>query len=125
LTEPVNNTPESVGGDLSLIKSPKTLAKEVPDEEEQDRTQYPLIENETDLVVNLITQEHQDVWINTKTFNSIEFHLTHDKKKANLTLEQQVPMEYHNYLDVFEEKKAGRFPEPRTWDHKIELKDGL
>jgi hypothetical protein len=82
LTGPVKDTPESAGCDLSSIKSPKTLAKEVSnEEEEQDRTQYPLIENEMDLVVNLITQEHQDVWINTKTSNSIEFHLTHNEKR--------------------------------------------
>jgi hypothetical protein len=57
--------------------------------------------------MNFITQEQQEVWINTKTSNSIKFHLTHNEKKANLTLEQQVPMEYHDYLDVFDEKKAG------------------
>ena len=123
VTEPVNLTPEVAGGDRSSIKSPKTSA--VHEEEEQDKKRYPIIENETDLVVNLITQEHQDVWINSKTLNSIEFHLTNDEKKADLPLAQQIPEEYHEYLDVFDNKKADRFPEPRIWDHKIELKEGF
>jgi hypothetical protein len=122
LTEPANNAPELAGSDLLSIKSPKIAENK---DNKQDRTQYPLIENETDLVMNFIAQEQQEIWINTKTSNSIEFHLTHNEKKTNLTLEQQVPTEYHDYLDVFNEKKAGQFPEPRTWDHKIELKDGF
>ena len=36
-----------------------------------------------------------------------------------------VPPEYHEYLDVFDEDKANRFPESRQWDHKIELKEGF
>jgi hypothetical protein len=28
-------------------------------------------------------------------------------------------------LDVFDDKKADRFPDSRTWDHKIELKGGF
>ena len=36
-----------------------------------------------------------------------------------------VPKVYHEYLDVFDEEKADRFPGPCPWDHKIELKDGF
>ena len=38
-------------------------------------------------------------------------------------MEEQIPKEFHKYLDVFSEEKAARFPEPKKWDHKIELKD--
>ena len=38
-------------------------------------------------------------------------------------MEEQIPREFHDFLDVFSEEKAARFPEPRPWDHKIELKD--
>ena len=31
----------------------------------------------------------------------------------------------HNYLGVFNENKAERFPGPRPWDHKIKLKEGF
>ena len=33
-----------------------------------------------------------------------------------------VPEEYHEYLSLFDEKKSERFPQARTWDHKIERK---
>ena len=28
-------------------------------------------------------------------------------------------------MDIFSEEKAARFPEPWTWDHKIEMKDTI
>ena len=123
LTGPVNVTPESAGGDLSSIKSPKNSEKEARDDEEQNETRYPSMEHETDLVLSFI--DNQSVWINSKTSNSIEFHLTHDEKKDDLPLDQLIPVKYHEYLDVFDDKKADRFPESRTWDHKIELKEGF
>jgi hypothetical protein len=36
-----------------------------------------------------------------------------------------VPEEYHEYLDIFNEEKANQFPEERSWDHKIEMKEGF
>jgi hypothetical protein len=48
-----------------------------------------------------------------------------NSKKAELTDEQLVPEEYHEYLDIFNETKAARFPESRSWDHKIEMKEGF
>jgi hypothetical protein len=93
LTEPDNTTPESAGGDLSSIKSPKNSEKEARDDEEQNETQYPPLEHEIDLVLSLI--DNQSVWINSKTSNSIKFHLTHDEKKEDLPLERLIPAEYH------------------------------
>ena len=46
-------------------------------------------------------------------------------KKPELTPKQLVPEEYHEYLDVFDEEKANRYPESRPWDHKIEMKTGF
>ena len=43
--------------------------------------------------------------------------------KKVLPLEGQVPKEFHDFLDVFSEEKAARFPESQPWDHKIEMKD--
>jgi Reverse transcriptase (RNA-dependent DNA polymerase) len=39
--------------------------------------------------------------------------------------EKLVPAEYHEYLDIFSEEKAHRFPELRPWDHKIKMKEGF
>ena len=44
-------------------------------------------------------------------------------KKKTLPIKDQIPKEFHEFLDVFSEEKAARFPEPRRWDHKIEMKD--
>ena len=70
-------------------------------------------------------QKPNEVEINAKTSNAIEFHLKHDEKKENLPLKQLVPEALHDYLDVFDENKADRFPGLRPWDHKIELKEGF
>ena len=48
-----------------------------------------------------------------------------NSKKTILPLEEQIPKEFHKYLDVFLEEKAARFPEPQSWDHKIKLKEGF
>ena len=70
-------------------------------------------------------EKPSETWINAKTSDSIEFHLKHDEKKQDLPIEKQIPEEYHEYLDVFDEEKADRFPESRIWDHKIEVKEGF
>ena len=69
--------------------------------------------------------EEDEVWINTKTSNSIEFHLLHDAKKDDFLLTEQIQEEYHEFIKVFDEVEANRFPESRIWDHKIELKEGF
>jgi Reverse transcriptase (RNA-dependent DNA polymerase)/RNase H-like domain found in reverse transcriptase len=45
-----------------------------------------------------------------------------NQKKPDLTPEQLVPQEYHDYLDIFDEDKENWFPDTRPWDHKIEMK---
>ena len=63
-------------------------------------------------------------WIN-KTNVATELAIEENSKKADKTDEELVPEEYHNYLDIFSEEKAHRFPEPQSWDHKIEMKEGF
>lgn len=107
----------------------KTIQKIVEEEdrdEKLNRTQNPTKGNNPGIsILSTWIEEMEEVWIRTKTSNSIEFHLKHDEKKEELTLEEQIPQEYHDYLDVFNEEKADRFPESRPWDHKIELKEGF
>ena len=70
-------------------------------------------------------QRPNKIKINAKTSNVIEFHLKHDEQRENLPFEQLIPEVFHNYLNVFDESKAERFPGPCLWDHKIELKEGF
>ena len=46
-------------------------------------------------------------------------------KKEDLTDEQIVPLEYHEYLDIFNKKRASWFPNKWPWDYKIEIKLGF
>lgn len=104
----------------------KPTIEEVEDPQaELNRTKTPTPENELLLAFVEESAELDEVWINTKTSSSIEFHLKHDDKEKEIPIDQQIPTEYHEYLDVFDEEKADRFPDPRSWDHKIELKEGF
>ena len=46
-------------------------------------------------------------------------------KKKELSVEEMVPPEYHEFLDVFDEQKENCFPESKDWDHKIDMKEGF
>ena len=64
-----------------------------------------------------ITEEllkEDEVWINTKTSNSIEFYLLHDIKKDDFLLTEQIPEEYHEFIRVFNKKEANRFHESQV-----------
>ncbi|KAK7696535.1 hypothetical protein QCA50_001193 [Cerrena zonata] len=45
-----------------------------------------------------------------------------NKEEPPKPLTELIPKEYHSYLDIFEKKKAERFPEPRPYGHAINLK---
>jgi hypothetical protein len=95
------------------IKTIKTTMAEEPDQEEKlNQSLHPTPNNEILLGYIEELQQPNEVWINTKTSNTIEFHLKYDKKKEELPLEQLIPEEYREYLDVFDEGKADRFPGP-------------
>ena len=72
--------------------------------------------------VILIKLLEETTWIN-KTNVAMELAIEENDKKEEKTDEESVPEEFHDYLDIFSEEKAHRFPEPQPWDHKIEMKD--
>lgn len=63
-----------------------------------------------------------EVWINAKTTASQTFAQQAHESVAAKPLEEAIPKEYHNYLDLFDEKTADRLPDPKAWDHEIKLK---
>ena len=79
-------------------------------------------EDELGWLISSIT-ETNEIWINAKGNKSTEIQAEINQKKEARTTEEQVPQEFHEFLDVFSEEKAARFPKARTWDHKIETKD--
>ena len=106
----------------NIEPTPSAFITEVTDEEETlNYTQVP-IDNSLLFVDLLESQEQEEIWINAKTNVAMELAIKENKKKEDLPLEQIIPEQYHEYLDVFNEEQANRFPESRTWDHKIEMK---
>jgi hypothetical protein len=65
------------------------------------------------------------IWINSKENQATKLAAEANQKKPDLTPEQLVPSEYHEYLDIFDKDKANQFPDTQPWDHKIEMKNGF
>ena len=93
----------------------------------QDALISPLIEIQEQIMDEgaWINPETNSVWICSKTNLATDMAIAENLKKEDLTDEQIVPLEYHEYLDIFNEKRASRFPDKQPWDHKIEMKPGF
>lgn len=44
--------------------------------------------------------------------------------KEKIDPKEKLPTEYHEFLDVFSQKEASKLPPHRSYDHKIQLKEG-
>lgn len=63
-----------------------------------------------------------DAWIRAKVNPAMAMAQQASKDDVPKTLDELIPKSYHDFLDVFEKKKAERFPESRPYDHAINLK---
>ena len=121
--EQVNSLDETARGSQGFGSTDK------PQEEEKDILIAMVGKTEEGDEIWMATMEElleeDEVWINTKTSNSIEFRLLHDIQKDDFLLTEQIPEEYHEFIRVFDEEEANRFPESQVWDHRIELKEGF
>jgi Reverse transcriptase (RNA-dependent DNA polymerase) len=108
------------GKQIRQEQQPK-IEEVVDREEPRNQTTLPLKENKMGVYIELL---ETDVWIH-KTNIATELAIEENGKKTDRTDEQLVPAEYHEYLDIFSEEKAHRFPKSRLWDHKIEMKEGF
>ena len=123
-------------------KLPKPSMEEVEDEDQwKTRTINPIEDeddedNEEEIIAQEVTisymeemmeQEQQDdeLWINAKTNVAMELAIKDNEKKIEIPVEELVPKDLHDFMDVFDEKGASRFPESTLWDHKIEMKEGF
>ena len=108
-------------------RNPKASLEEEDDEDEwKNRTINRLNEDETSiLLVTLMGQTETDIWINAKTNLAMDMAIEANLKKKEVPVKELVPLEYHEFLDVFDEDKANQFPESRKWDHKIDMKEGF
>jgi len=149
--KPISDEKSKLGRELpkkeKQNRTTEAIFEEEDEEEHLNSTQNLLDQDESALLVSSFTKEmdHKDnsdnnqrfellaasitsemdnnIWINAKINKATEIQAEINQKKEVLPLEEQIPKEFHKFLDVFSEEKAARFPEPRPWDHKIELKD--
>jgi hypothetical protein len=77
------------------------------------------------VVLSYIEDAKLKVWINAKTGIAMELAIKENKKKADLPVENLIPEDLHDFLNVFDDNKANQFPESNMWDHKIDMKEGF
>ena len=107
-------------------RTPATSIEVLDEEEYLNRTQNILDEDEESIISFLdINGKFKPVWINPKTNLAMDMAIKNNLKKQECTVEEMVPKEYHEFLNVFSEEKAARFPESKEWDHKIDMKEGF
>src|SRR5271170_7615690 len=108
----------------------------IEDEEDQElwknRTLNPMNEDEEEaddtLLISYLEEIKDDeLWINAKMNIAVELAIKENERegKKEISTEELVPEDLHDFLDVFNEEQADRFPESSPWDHKIEMKDGF
>lgn len=83
-------------------------------------------ENEEDLSLLLAyvqdnEENPEEIFINAKTSASQKLSWKHDTKNKK-PLEEMIPKEYHEYLDLFSKEASDRLPPLRPWDHEIKIK---
>ena len=105
-----------------IRKEQQPKVEKIIDEEENKNRTNNLIEEDKN--TNLIKLLEETTWIN-KTNVATKLAIKENNKKEEKTNKELVPKEFHDYLDIFSKKKAHQFPEPRPWDHKIEMKEGF
>ena len=63
-----------------------------------------------DLLISYINGDmDRNIWINAKSTTAMEIQAEINLKKKVLPLEEQIPKEFHDFLDVFSEEKAAFF----------------
>ena len=100
---------------------PTTVEDEEDQEKDLNQTQNPLDDDEVtvlmsakpdddeqyeQLIASMSNGTNEDVWINAKMNKATEIQAEINQKKKILPLEEQIPEEFHEYLDVFSKEKA-------------------
>ena len=86
------------------------MEEEVDEEDWKNRTINRLEENETSLFMATLTgQIDMDIWINAKTNLGMDMAIEANLKKKEILVTELVPLEYHKFLDVFDERRQTGF----------------
>ena len=107
-------------------RTPTTSIEVLDEEEYLNRTQNTLDKDKESIISFIdVNSKFKLVWINAKTNLAMDMAIENNLKKQEHMVEEMVSTEYHEFLDVFSEEKAARFPESKEWDHKINMKEGF
>ena len=94
------------------LRTTTTITEEEDKEAHLNSTQTHLDEDELSLIISSITGNTDDSeWICSKSTMATRIQAEINQQIKVLPLEEQVPKELHDFLDVFSEEKAARFPE--------------
>ena len=94
------------------LRTTMTITEEEDKEAHLNSTQMHLDEDELLLIIFSITGDTNDSeWIRSKSTMATRIQAEINQQKKVLPLEEQVPKEFHDFLDIFSEEKAARFPE--------------
>jgi hypothetical protein len=107
-----------------------TIENEIDPEDWKNHTVNLVEELDDDEIGNAVLLSYIEeaksmVWINAETGIVMELAIKENKKKADLPVETLIPEDLHDFLDVFDDNKANRFPEFNVCDHKIDMKEGF
>jgi hypothetical protein len=76
----------------------------------------PTQEEEKLAIAEELEAEGRPLWIRAKTTASQQI-AAEIYEKDNRPLSERILKPYHDYLSVFDEEAASRFPRSRPWDH--------
>ena len=86
--------------------------EEMDEQEYLNHTQNPLPQMElATLITTILGDVSLELWINAKMTTTTSIQAEINQQKEDLPLTEQIPKEYHRYLDVFDENKVECFPE--------------
>ncbi|KAJ3533992.1 hypothetical protein NMY22_g7110 [Coprinellus aureogranulatus] len=102
----------------ALIWDWEVLTRRTGQEEETEEVDGALADS---IIRGVPNEETREIWANSVDLDAMlpvqeETTLEYDE------LKKKIPGEYHEYLEVFSEKAAGRLPSRKIYDHAIDLK---
>jgi len=99
----------------------------IVEEEDKDtllnQTQLTLNDDDTTIIAFITGQTDKDLWINAKANISTALASEQNLKKEEKTLDKMLPPELMDYRHIFDKTTVEHFPESRSWDHAINLKE--
>ena len=89
------------------IRRPMTISEEEDEDSHLNSTQNPLDDTDLAVLIASITGEMDDeAWINSKVTMATKIQAEINAKKKILPIKEQIPKEFHEFLDIFDEEKA-------------------